>query len=423
MSNVYPLHRQKHPIRHWVRIGHTGHRTLENLHAAGRAPIGRAVIDAGHSFRQKELVATLLDSGAEIILDTKAAELATLAGIHSKAGQLPWANENRPHQRSDWTGDKGIDQAKCIAEFAVANRVDTVLSPAHLIQETDSHWLVTDLQATHNLRRALDREGGKGVRIDYHLMLPISLLKELDQLLPHLKRLGGAPIDNVWLRVSGYGMGGSAAGTKRYIEAAWEIAKLNKPLVGDQVGGIAGLCLAAFGAVGGICHGVAEKEKFNTSYWRRAPSTGGSSEKRIYLPQLDEYLYRSKAETFMSGRNAKSLVVCKDRQCCLKPDDMFTHSQAHALIQSTRAIENLNAQPELKRIDYLLDRVIAETGRNLRKASKIKIADEALTKRLQKKSSRLDFLHQTLECVNRELETIPFARTPITKMKPVKKVG
>ena len=104
MSNIYSLHPQKHPVRHLVRIGHTGHRTLENLYTAGRAPISRAVVDAGHSLRQKELVATLSNGGAEIILDTKAAELANIAAIHSKAGQLPWANADRPHGASDWAG-------------------------------------------------------------------------------------------------------------------------------------------------------------------------------------------------------------------------------------------------------------------------------------------------------------------------------
>ena len=96
MSNVFSLHPHKHPINHLVRIGHTGHKILENLFTAGRVPISHAVVDAGHSFRQKELIATLSNSGTEIILDTKAAELASLAGIHSNAGKLPWANVNRP---------------------------------------------------------------------------------------------------------------------------------------------------------------------------------------------------------------------------------------------------------------------------------------------------------------------------------------
>ncbi len=48
MSNVFSLHPHKHPINHLVRIGHTGHKILENLYTAGRAPILHAVVDAGH---------------------------------------------------------------------------------------------------------------------------------------------------------------------------------------------------------------------------------------------------------------------------------------------------------------------------------------------------------------------------------------
>lgn len=84
MGNVYALHPPQHPIRHFVRIGHTGYRTLENLLTAGRAPI----------------------------------------------------------------------------RHAVSNRIDAVLSPAHLLDHSDLRWLFVDLRAVHNLRKALDRAGG-----------------------------------------------------------------------------------------------------------------------------------------------------------------------------------------------------------------------------------------------------------------------
>ncbi len=423
MDNIYTLYPQKHPIRHFVRIGHSGYRKLENLYAAGRAPIRHAVVDAGHLHRQKDLVAALLDADAEIILDTKSAELATLAGLGTKASLLPWGSPSQPHRPGDWAGVRGIDKANQIAEFSVANRVDTVLSPAHLLHEGNSHWTYVDIQAADNLRRALDRAGGHLIRIDYHLMMSIGVLKEFERLVPFLKRLRSAPIDNIWMRISGFGMRGSPAGTRRYIDSAWQLAKLRKPLIADHVGGLAGLSLSAFGAVGGICHGVAEKENFNTSHWQRVSEGSGSSEKRIYLPDIDEYLYRSKVEKILAGRNSKSLIVCKDRTCCSRPEDMFDQSQAHALIQSARAIDKLNAQPELKRIDYLVDQLIPNTLRNVRRISKVKIGDQALTKRFTRKCSRLELLQRTLDRTRCELETVPFARTPISKTRPVKKVG
>ena len=62
MGNVYALHPPQHPIRHFVRIGHTGYRTLENLLTVGRARIRHAVFDAAHLHRQQNILATLRDS-------------------------------------------------------------------------------------------------------------------------------------------------------------------------------------------------------------------------------------------------------------------------------------------------------------------------------------------------------------------------
>jgi hypothetical protein len=407
-----------------VRLGHTGHKRLESLYTAGRAPIARAVIDAGHSVRQKDLVATLSNNGAEIILDTKAAELASAAGIHTKAAGLPWGKGDAEQTPADWAGANGQERARLIAEFAVAGRVDTVLSPAHLIKRVNSPWLATDLQTTHYLRRALDRAGGEHIRIDYPLMVPVSLLKDVERLNALLQGLRAAPVGNVWLRIAGFGMDGTPSGTRRCVEAAWRLADLGKPLIGDQVGGLVGLSLAAFGATGGLCQGVAEKENFNVSAWGRHRSRkGGSSERRIYLPSLDMFLYQSKAKTLMAGRNVRALLTCHDRQCCRSPDDIFNQWQAHALTQSFRAIEELNGQPELKRIDYVLDRMLTLTGRNLRTVKKTKIDDPVLSKRLAAKSDRIDLMQQTLERLNDQLEAIPVALTPITKRNPVKKAG
>lgn len=36
------------PVGHYLRLGHTGHRKLENLHASSRLAIDRVVADAAH---------------------------------------------------------------------------------------------------------------------------------------------------------------------------------------------------------------------------------------------------------------------------------------------------------------------------------------------------------------------------------------
>ena len=57
------------PIACFIRVGEA-HRKFADLHAAGRLPARRAVIEASRFRRQRELVTALREAGAEIVLDT-----------------------------------------------------------------------------------------------------------------------------------------------------------------------------------------------------------------------------------------------------------------------------------------------------------------------------------------------------------------
>ncbi len=44
-----------HPVSevgHFLRLGHTGHRKLEDFHASGRFAVDRVVVDAAHDMRR-----------------------------------------------------------------------------------------------------------------------------------------------------------------------------------------------------------------------------------------------------------------------------------------------------------------------------------------------------------------------------------
>ena len=84
------------PFGHYLRLGHTGHRKLEDLHASGRFGIDRVVVDAAHIDDQRELLDSLRSAGTEIILDPKVAELSTPFGCLSRASVLPWAHGEAP---------------------------------------------------------------------------------------------------------------------------------------------------------------------------------------------------------------------------------------------------------------------------------------------------------------------------------------
>ena len=423
MSNVYPLYQDANQISHILRVGHTGHRVFEDLHAAGRMPFRHAVFDAGHSQRQHDLISALGSAGIEIIIDTKAAELAWEIGIHSSAGNLPWARTDSPHRPSDWVGAVGRIRAEQIAQFVTAIEADAVLAPTHFVSSASSPWLGVDISAARLLRDALDNVGSESVRVDYHLTVPVGILRDHTQMEAIANAIADTPPGNLWLRLSGFGMNGTAAALRRYIEFAWQLASLGKPIIADNVGGNVALSLASFGAVGGICQGAAERESFSVSGWHSQSRGGGGPQKRIYAPALDLFLPKDTAEFFLDRRYAKTLVLCADQSCCRDAEDMIVNSKRHALVQSNRQIMELSRRPSLKRADYVLTEVLPETGRSLRKARRIRFEDEKLIARLQTLADRSERMLYALEDLHSSVEATPIAKTPIESAKNVKYAG
>jgi len=107
------------PIAGYLRVGHTGHRKLVDLHAGGRLFFRRIVFDAAYFDEQAELAKILKASGCEIVLDPNFAEMATINRFGSSSIQkLPWANLGRPWQPEDFDRTRNQDAAKAIAEFS-----------------------------------------------------------------------------------------------------------------------------------------------------------------------------------------------------------------------------------------------------------------------------------------------------------------
>lgn len=85
------------PIGHYLRLGYSIHRKLDNLHASGQLAIDLVVVDAAHIVEQKELLESLRGSATEIILDSRVAELSTPGGYLTGTRSLPWAHPERPY--------------------------------------------------------------------------------------------------------------------------------------------------------------------------------------------------------------------------------------------------------------------------------------------------------------------------------------
>ena len=104
-ATLHVLRPQTPPLAGFLRVGHTGHRKLLDLQAAGRLPFRRVVFDAAHLEEQIELLKQLKASGCEIVLDPNFAEMATLGRFGAPSIQkLPWASLDRPWQPEDFAG-------------------------------------------------------------------------------------------------------------------------------------------------------------------------------------------------------------------------------------------------------------------------------------------------------------------------------
>jgi hypothetical protein len=204
-------------------------------------------------------------------------------------------------------------------------------------------------------------------------------------------------------------------------EAPWanplamlDFTRLERPIVADGVGGLAAVAIAAFGAAGGICHGVAEKERFDASSWSKPPKTGGGGrEKRILIGAVDRLLSVKQLETLMVAPGARKALSCHDRHCCPNGlDDMLKDPKAHYLRQRGRQIADLARVPDSRRIRHFLDQELAPTERAARNAAKLKVADESLVELLTRSSERLEKMHAVLEDLGSTVDGAPRAASP-----------
>ncbi len=400
-AEIHYLHGAPSEIPLFWRVGHTGYRRLEDLHAAQRFSIGHAVVDAAHLKKQQDLLRSLKNAGVEIALDTNVAELSARGRYTGAARELPWASElGRPIGAADFSNERIKTTAEKIADFAMAHEIDTVLSPTHLIESANSVWLDLDSRLCEALRLSLDRIGGQKIRIDYLLLLSYRDLRDAAARAKIVTQLQDLPFENLWLRTAGFGDDGTASGLKEYVGAAHDFHALNKPIIGDHVGGLMGLGLTAFGAVGGLSHGISTKERFDTSSWIKAPKEKPkiAMTRRVYFEGLDTHLPVNDAEILLAARGAKPILGCQDHTCCEAGiQSLLRDTEKHFMIQRSRQIEGLNRVPDLRRPSHFVEKYISPAAQSSRSATKLKLENESLKKKLVEKADRLERMRSTSE--------------------------
>jgi len=413
-ATVHVLRPQTPPLAGFLRLGHTRHRKLADLQAAGRFRLRRVVVDAAHLIEQLDLVKTLKAAGCEIVLDPNAAEMATRRFYSSSLQKLAWSNPDRPLEPGDFSPLRNHDAAHAIAAFAIAANVDAVLAPTHVIETEDRGWRSVDLRLCEALRHELNLAGGHEVAIDYQLITNAAVLKDpaiRNALAADIRTL---PIENVWLRISGFGATATGAGTRSFVESVRTLHAMERPLIVDMAGGFAGLATMAMGAVGGISHGVGQREAFQASAWNRPPKGGPGGGTRAYVPELDRYFTEEQMQAIYAARGGRSRFSCNDTSRCPGgADDMFENSQAHFIAQRHRQIEALSNTPEARRAEYFLLHQLDPAIRTARFGAKLKIEDEKVADVVSKAKTRMIRLRDALADLDSRGEVDTRSRTPL----------
>jgi hypothetical protein len=387
IATVHQLHSKPEPIGSFLRVGHTGHRKLEGLIAASRLRFRRFVFDAAHVEEQQDLLATLQRAGCETVLDPNVAETATRGRFHSAVSALPWANPDRPLVPDDFGRARNLDTAKAIAEFVLRYKVDVVLAPTHCLDIFPSPWLAIDLRLCDELRKELDRAGGARVSIDFQIITTNTLLKDASTRETLIASIHHAPAENIWLRASGFGATASGSATRAFIEACRSFHETEKPIIADFAGGFSALAAASFGGVGGLCHGVGQKESSRVSDWRRPVSSGGGSAKRVYVPELDRSFKVDQLKVLFAVRGTKARFGCNDTTCCAHgTEDMMENPGRHFVIQRSQQIKDLSDVPETRRAERFLLHHLDPAVRSARLASRLKFSDDDFGKLRRQRS-------------------------------------
>lgn len=382
------------PLGLYFRADLNAHTTLSQLLVSGQRSYHGVVIDATRTKRHADLLKEAERSRLECILDPCTQASATIGGYTDKQGDLPWGRK-RPHLTEDFKGASLKALTSSLAGFAVQHRFSQVMAPTHYLGSADSSWVDVDVEATHALRDALDRAGGKNIEVIYPLCMSYAVVRDEDQREALVKRLQqDLPVRSIWLRVDGCGAGSNPTQLRNYVHACRDFAACGLPLVADQIGGLPGLSLLAFGAVGGIATGVAMGERFDASAWHRdrVQGAGFAPQPRVYLPTVELMLKPLEArQLFDRHIRLKGQFGCSDPDCCGRGlFDMLEKPARHFVVQRIKQIAELSQHVHSSRATIFLDRSVRPMTDQALLLSKVTGLDQDLMDRLSKHRHRLD---------------------------------
>lgn len=374
----------------YFRVGRNQHRDLLDVLGEGERGFFGIIIDAHYADRRhRELRLEALRCGFDVILDPKSHAMA-LPGSHTGSlAELPWGLD-RHHTAADFEGADGRMRAELVVQFALEHNFTQLHGLTHLLTSANDRWLRRDIETIGWTRDALG-QAGSSMPLIYPLALPLHVLRDPLERQAIIGALEDAPFDALWLRVENFGSDASGEKTAAYIQACREFHTLDRRLIADHVGGLPGLGLLAFSAVGGLSHGITLLETFKASHWRRPPTgqNGGSWPTRIYIPRLDMLMKREQAEAFLnSSTRTRSRFGCRDTHCCPGGiSDMLDRPARHFVHQRSEEIARIGRTPASLKVATYLDQFVRSTSDNVAAASGLGAITDETRERMRKKQA------------------------------------
>jgi hypothetical protein len=419
MSNVIRLPRPRAlrptPSRlgYYLRVGRNEHREVAHILGEGERAYLGLVIDAPHAHRHRELVTEASRIGLDVVLDPKTQPAALVGGFSESLGGLPW-HSGRQSVLSDFKGLEGQRRAAAIAKFASDRGFSAVLAPTHIISGAEDPWFEADLSVAAALKRMLP----SNVAVFYSLAVSMQVLRDSAARQRIVEGLRRVDVDALWLKVENFGADATGEKVRAYIEALAEFHSLDIPIISDHVGGIPALSLVAFGAAGGVSHGVMVLEGFRASSWRRPPSGNPRTPPhRVYVHALDMLVSRAQAEALLNhSTRVKGQHACRNPSCCPRgARDMLEQPVRHYLYSRAREIEALGAIPHSMRVQHLMERVVRPRSDAVASAAALGVADNRLAATLQDRHIAMGRLRGALSNLAETFEPRSIAQLPLSR--------
>jgi hypothetical protein len=368
-----------------------------DLVATGEQSVFGFVIEVQNLDRHRELVTEARHHGYDLILDPKTQAMGFPGGHTKRLADLPWGLA-RHHNVADFDGNAGRTRAIQIVEMAISMGFTELFGPTHLLTGPNDPWLRRDIVMMGWVAEEIARSSAK-LDIIYSLSVPMDMLRRRPERLALIAALEDAPCDSLWLKIENFGDDASGEKSAAYIEACRDFHERGIPVVGDHIGGLPGLAALAFGAVGGIAHGVTMQQNFRAASWRRPPDSGfGGAIRRVYIPQIDMLLKPEVASALIgSSTRIRALCGCRDTHCCPHGiRDMIGRPARHALYQRAREIDGISATPESVRVARFLDERVRRVSDDVAAVAGMTGLTSDLQKKLQTKQGEVSRLRQAM---------------------------